>query len=121
MATMITYIPTYTNVPMALRSAPDQVTEVPPTIIANYIANLSNLEYHNDQTLVPSYRKFSPTTEENNRINRVINTSDSYTFLTGNGLSYSFYLCNHHTHGLIVIYQGTDNIGWYKVSINDLM
>ncbi len=117
---MISYIPTYTSAPMALRDGPEDIgMDVPPDRVAGYLANLP--ERSNDHVLRPGYRSFTMNEETRNRINNVINTVNSYTFYTGSGLTYSFYLCNHQDRGLIMIYHGIDSMGWYPVTSDDIM
>lgn len=90
-----------------------------PNEVTDYIERMGNLP--ETTGLIPGYRIFTPTDQELNRFNRVVNTPNTYTFFRDSGLTISFYLCNHPDLGLVMIYMMTNMIGWYHVDINNLI
>ncbi len=106
--------------PMALRRSPTDLYEGPQPSVAEFVNNFNQTTEF--AGLRPSYSYFTPRDDERARFQRVIDNPNMYTFFTGNGLSYSYYLFNSPIQGLVIIFQSNgDDFGWYKVTQEEIL
>jgi hypothetical protein len=90
----------------------------PPSMVTEFMENFNNHEEY--RRLSPAYSHFRPNSSQKTLLRRVLETPDTYTFFTGNGLSYSFYLYNSPVQGLVLVFHSSSECGWYKVTTESI-
>ena len=90
----------------------------PPSMVTEFMENFNNHEEY--RRLSPSYSYFRPSSSHKALLRRVLETPDTYTFFTGNGLSYSFYLYNSPVQGLVLVFHSDSECWWYKVTTESI-